>query len=185
MIAGLRQLRLLLLGLAVSNFALADTTAFINVNVVPMSSETVLPARTVLVVDGRIVTIGPVDSTVVPDDAEVVDGTDRYLVPGLTEMHGHVTSTRRADLERLFGLFLANGVTTVRGMLGRPSHLELRADLAAGRIFGPQLITSGPSFNGNSVSSPAQAESRRFFTGFIPTLMAALAAPDQRIASSS
>ncbi len=137
--------------------ALADSTAFINVNVVPMSSETVLPAQTVVVVDGRIETVGPVDSTVVPDDAVIVDGTDRFLLPGLTEMHGHVTSTRPADLQRLFGLFLANGVTTVRGMLGRPGHLRLREDLAAGRVLGPRLITSGPSFNGNSVASPAQA----------------------------
>ena len=158
MIAGWRPLQLLLLSLALPQVAVADATAFINVNVLPRSTETVLPARTVLVVDGRIDTIGPVDSTVVPDDAVVVDGTDRYLMPGLTEMHGHVTSAQRANVERLFGLFLANGVTTVRGMLGRPTHLDLRADLAAGRVLGPLLITSGPSFNGNSVSSPTQAE---------------------------
>ena len=144
-----------LLPVSVAN---ADTTAFINVNVLPMTDDTVVPARTVVVVDDRIATIGPVESTVVPDEAVLVDGTDRFLMPGLTEMHGHVTSTRPADLDRLLGLFLANGVTTVRGMLGRPSHLTLRADLAAGRVLGPRLITSGPSFNGNSVSSPAQAE---------------------------
>ncbi len=157
MIAAARRWLRIVAALLVSSSAVADSTAFINVNVVPMSSEAVLPARTVIVTDGRIETIGPVDTTVVPDDAAVVDGTDRYLLPGLTEMHAHVTGTRPPELERLFGLFLANGVTTVRGMLGRSTHLELRDALAAGRILGPRLITSGPSFNGNSVSGPAQA----------------------------
>jgi imidazolonepropionase-like amidohydrolase len=58
----------------------------------------------------------------------------------------------------LFGLFLAQGVTTVRGMLGRPSHLTLRDDLEQGRVLGPRLITSGPSLNGNSVHGPADGE---------------------------
>ncbi len=157
MIDILRRLTLVAVALTHSVAAFADSTAFINVNVIPMNSETVLPARTVIVVNGRIDAIGAVDSTVVPDEAVVVDGTDRFLLPGLTEMHANVTSTEPADVRRLFGLFLANGITTVRGMLGRPEHLGLRADLVAGRITGPRLITSGPSFNGSSVSGPAQA----------------------------
>ena len=137
--------------------AFADSTAFVNVSVLPMTAEVVLENRTVIVTDGRIAEIGPVSTTVVPDDAEVVDGTDRYLMPGLAEMHGHVTGTSRAELDRLFGLYLANGVTTVRGMLGRPAHLELRRRLEENEIIGPRLVTSGPSFNGSSVDSPRQA----------------------------
>ena len=57
-------------------------------------------------------------------------------------------------------LFVANGVTTMRGMLGRPSHLALRQQLASGEKFGPRLITSGPSLNGNSVRSPADGEEK-------------------------
>ncbi|MEQ9563542.1 MAG: amidohydrolase family protein, partial [Woeseiaceae bacterium] len=45
----------------------------------------------------------------------------------------------------------------IRGMLGQPSHLELRRQLASGEVLGPRLVTSGPSFNGNSVTGPAQA----------------------------
>ncbi len=157
--------RLLILVIAFAAVsAKAESLAFINVNVIPMTDDAVIPSQTVIVTDGRIRAVGPVADTVVPEDATLVDGTDRYLMPGLVEMHGHVTSTAAADLEPLFGLFLANGVTTVRGMLGRPSHLTLRADLAAGRRVGPRLITSSPSLNGNSVTSPAQAEAlvRRF-----------------------
>lgn len=138
--------------------AQAGSTAFVNVNVLPMTADEVLPQRTVVIEDGLITAIGAVDETVVPDDAEVVDGTDRYLMPGLAEMHGHVTGTGEDEIHSLFGLYLANGVTTVRGMLGRPAHLRLRETLSNQELPGPRLITSGPSFNGNSVSSPRQAE---------------------------
>ena len=146
----------LMTALLVAPVTLADTIAVVNVNVIPMASESVLKAQTVVIRDGIILVIGDVDLVPVPEEAELVDGTDRYLMPGLTEMHGHVTGTGKAQINRLFSLFLANGVTTVRGMLGRQSHLRLREDIAAGRVFGPRLITSGPSFNGNSVSSAAQ-----------------------------
>jgi len=132
----------------------AASTAFLNVNVVPMNSEVVVAAQTVVVTDGIIVEIGDVDLVPVPEEAEVVDGTDRFLMPGLTEMHAHVPDANSDDLGRVLTLFVANGVTTIRGMLGRPSHLLLRQQLLDGEQFGPRLITSGPSMNGRSVSGP-------------------------------
>ncbi|MDH4046896.1 MAG: amidohydrolase family protein [Gammaproteobacteria bacterium] len=136
---------------------LAGTYAIVNVNVIPMTSEAVLIARTVVVIDGRIAAIGEVEKTPIPKDAKIIDGTDRYLMPGLSEMHAHVPGATSKDLDRVLGLFVANGITLIRGMLGQPSHLELREKLAHGEVLGPRLFTSGPSFNGNSVSSPAQA----------------------------
>jgi imidazolonepropionase-like amidohydrolase len=136
----------------------AETTAFVNVNVVPMSSEIVLRNVTLIVDDGSIEAIGTVADTPVPQNARVVDGTDRYLMPGLAEMHGHVPDTMSESLERVFALFLVNGVTTVRGMLGQPSHLALRSAIAGGEVLGPRLFTSGPSFNGRSVDDPGHAE---------------------------
>ena len=133
-------------------------TAFVNVNVISMTSDAVDVSRTVIVEDGRIASIGPVDSIPVPEGAVVIDGTDRYLIPGLAEMHGHVPGANSANLERVLSLYVANGVTTVRGMLGQSSHLELRDRLARGEILGPRLVTSGPSFNGRSVSSPEDGE---------------------------
>ncbi|NCF14295.1 MAG: amidohydrolase family protein [Gammaproteobacteria bacterium] len=137
--------------------ALAAGTAFVNVNVVPMTSEAVIEQQTVLVDNGRIVAIGPVDDIQIPERASVVDGTDRYLMPGLAEMHAHVPGSNSANLGRYFSLYVANGVTTVRGMLGQPSHLALRQDLLDGKVFGPRLFTSGPSLNGRSVNGADQA----------------------------
>jgi imidazolonepropionase-like amidohydrolase len=132
-------------------------TVFVNVNVVPMSSEVILEQRTVVVENDEIIRIGHVDSVPVPKGAFVVDGTDRFLMPGLAEMHAHVTSTAPQQFDRLATLFVANGVTTIRGMLGRPEHLALRDQLADGEVFGPRLITSGPSVNGRSVNGAADA----------------------------
>lgn len=143
--------------LLVVDVANASSTAFVNVNIVPMTTETVVAGQTVVVVDGKIAAIGNVDNVPLPEEAIVVDGTDRFLIPGLAEMHAHVPDPGNAELDRVFSLFVANGVTTVRGMLGRPSHLELRQQLLDGNRFGPRLITSGPSMNGDSVSGPADA----------------------------
>jgi imidazolonepropionase-like amidohydrolase len=149
---------LLLLKVAVfASPAFADSLAFVNVNVVPMTTETILEAQSVVITEGKIVTIGDVKSTALPKDAFIVDGTDRYLMPGLAEMHAHVPGAASKDLSRVLTLFVANGVTLIRGMLGQPSHLELRNQLASGEVLGPRLVTSGPSFNGNSVTSPVQA----------------------------
>jgi len=137
--------------------SLADTTVFVNVNVVPMTSERVIAEQTVVVENGVIAAIGNVDETRIPEGAAIVDGTDRYLMPGLGEMHAHVPDTSSSNLQRYFDLFVANGVTTIRGMLGRPSHLALRQQLIDGDVFGPRLVTSGPSLNGGSVDGAADA----------------------------
>ena len=153
----LQNLMLLVIAFITASNSQADTTVFVNVNVVPMSSEVVLLQQTVVVVDGKIAQIDAVDSVPVPKASTVVDGTDRYLMPGLAEMHAHVTSTAPYQVDRLSTLFVANGITTIRGMLGQSSHLKLREQLASGEVFGPRLITSGPSLNGRSVSGAADA----------------------------
>jgi len=147
----------LVLGVVPATGVQAAATAFLNVNVVTMTDDVVVAGQTVVVEDGLIRLFGPVDSTPLPPDCTVVDGTDRYLLPGLAEMHAHIPEAASPDLERVLTLFAANGVTTVRGMLGQPSHLALRTALMEGRIFGPRLITAGPSLNGSSVNGAADA----------------------------
>lgn len=153
----MRLLLLLTLALVGAQAMASETTAFVNVNVVPMSSERVVPEQTVVVSGDRIVAIGLVDEVSIPKGANLVDGTDRYLIPGLAEMHAHVPDPDSPALGRYFSLYVANGVTTIRGMLGRPAHLQLRDDLESGKVFGPRLVTSGPSFNDRSVAGTTQA----------------------------
>jgi imidazolonepropionase-like amidohydrolase len=135
------------------------TIAFVDVSVIPMDREQVLTRHTVLVRDGQIVAVGPAGAVEVPAGAVRIDGTGRYLMPGLAEMHAHIPSPQagEAAMERTLFLYLAGGVTTIRGMLGHPAHLALRESTARGEVLGPRVFTSGPSFNGNSAPTPEVA----------------------------
>ncbi|HEX6042219.1 amidohydrolase family protein [Longimicrobium sp.] len=136
-----------------------DVTAFTDVTVIPMDSERALPRHTVLVQGDRIVAVGPSASVAVPNGARRIDGRGKYLVPGLAEMHGHVPppGAPAQYTEDVLFLYLANGITTVRGMLGADGQLDLRRRTSRGELWGPTLYLAGPSFNGNSVNSPEQA----------------------------
>ena len=63
--------------------------AFVNVNVVPMDRERILPGQTVIVRADRISKIGPADTIHIPEGALRIDGRDKYLMPGLVDMHVH------------------------------------------------------------------------------------------------
>ena len=135
------------------------TVAFVNVTVIPMDSERVLEGQTVVVRGERIVTVGPADEVEVPDDAMRIDGAGKYLLPGLAEMHGHVPRPDQPVqfTDDVLFLYVANGITTVRGMLGAPGQLDLREKANNGEIVAPTLYLAGPSFNGNSINSPEEA----------------------------
>ena len=136
--------------------------AFVNVHVLPMDSETILENQTVLIEAGRIVKVGPASSVEVPEHAERIDGDGKYLMPGLAEMHGHIPPPNQPAeyIDAVLFMYVANGITTVRGMLGHDGQLELRRKANANEIVSPTLYLAGPSFNGNSVHSPEHAEQK-------------------------
>jgi imidazolonepropionase-like amidohydrolase len=115
--------------------------AFVNVNVVPMDSERILPAQTVIVRADRISEVGPADTIHVPEGALRIDGRGKYLMPGLVDMHVHQRGEHR---KFQLTLFIANGVTTVRNMAGDESVLRFREQIEAGKLVGPTIYTTGP-----------------------------------------
>jgi imidazolonepropionase-like amidohydrolase len=130
--------------------------AFTNVNVIPMDRPGVVADQTVVVRGDRIAAIGPSDKLQVPADATRIDGRGKFLLPGMAEMHAHIPGGANAtdgDMRRTLLLFAANGITTIRGMLGEPRHLPLRDGVRAGSIIGPTIFTSGVSFSGNTAKS--------------------------------
>ncbi|SMO61625.1 amidohydrolase family protein [Gracilimonas mengyeensis] len=144
--------------------------AFTNVNVLPMHEEIILENYTVITRGDRIVEVVPSSEAKIPKSATVIDGTGQYLMPGLAEMHGHVPPTDPGPdapayfddeyVESTLFLYVSAGITTVRGMLGYPNQLELKDRVNSGELIGPNLYLAGPSFNGNTVSSPEQAAER-------------------------
>jgi hypothetical protein len=152
-----------LLACAIVTFATAasaQTVAFENVNVIPMDRERVVEEQTVIVRDGRIAQIGPTASVKPPQGATRVDGAGKYLIPGLAEMHGHLTANYLPDAAKADVLFLyvANGVTTVRAMLGNPEAVTTREAIASGKLIGPKLYVAGPAVNGKVAPTPHDAE---------------------------
>jgi hypothetical protein len=140
-----------------STVAGGQTTAFVGVSVIPMDRERVLENQTVVVRDGRIASVGPAARASIPADATRIDGRGKFLLPGLAEMHAHVPPQQGSEqvIKDIMFLYIANGVTTIRGMLGAPYQLQLRSRLASGEILGPTLYVGAPSINGNSAPDPA------------------------------
>jgi imidazolonepropionase-like amidohydrolase len=135
-------------------------TAFTNVGVVPMDSERILENQTVVVSAGRISALGSAATVAVPPEARKVDGTGKFLIPALAEMHAHIppgAEVPDATIERTLFMYAANGIGRVRGMLGHERHLAFRRRARDGEIFSPAIVTSGPSFNGNSAPTPEAA----------------------------
>jgi cytosine/adenosine deaminase-related metal-dependent hydrolase len=139
--------------------ASAAQIVFTRVNIVSMADDRVSAPQDVLIEAGRIVRIAPSGERGWAPDATVIEGQGRYLMPGIAEMHAHVPGPdQKPYAHDVLRLLVAHGVTTIRGMLGHPWHLELREQLAAGEVLGPRLFTAGPSLNGRSVPDVATAQ---------------------------
>jgi imidazolonepropionase-like amidohydrolase len=151
---------LLATGVYLSAQTPAAPIAFVGVTVVPLDSERLVPNQTVIVRGERIAEMGPVGETPVPEDAQRIDAHGKFLMPGMAEMHAHIpggASATETDMHRALMLFAANGITTIRGMLGEPRHLPLREAVARHEVIGPTIFTSGISFNGKTAHSPEAA----------------------------
>jgi hypothetical protein len=129
-----------------------------DVHVLSMENDRILDHQTIIVEDGIIRWVGDAEDAEMPLNAEVVRG-NFYVMPGLSEMHAHIPQPGQGEqvMKDALALYLSQGITTIRGMLGHPAHLDLRDQAAAGEIDSPRIFTSGPSFSGGSVDSPEQA----------------------------
>jgi imidazolonepropionase-like amidohydrolase len=133
-----------------------------GVTVIPMDRDRVIADQTVIVQDGRITAVGAAASATVPAGATRVDGRGRFLVPALAEMHAHLPGgDQTAQAERVLFMYVANGIGTIRSMLGDPGHFRLRDRASRGEIVAPSaMILSGPSFNGQTAANPQAAGAR-------------------------
>ena len=164
MIRGLRLVALPLIGMlagACGGDPLAEVDgdlAFVGVNVLPMDAERVLENQTVMIDGGRIASIDAAAGVEPAEGVEVVEAAGRYLLPGLTEMHGGLPNPRMSDedIRNLLFLYLANGVTTVRGMQGDPSQFALRSSIERGLLLGPHLYLASVSMNGRRAPTPGE-----------------------------
>ena len=135
-----------------NTFAASDPTLVIDrVSVVDVSRGSLRAEQVVVIRGPRIERVAPAREARLPRDARVLDGTGKYLVPGLWDMHVHVAGDERA-LEAM----LASGITGVRDMGGDFAKLaEVRAHIDSGRLNGPRLVCAGPMLRGPKSSTDA------------------------------
>src|SRR5271170_4570584 len=125
--------------------------AFTHVAVIDVTSGRVQPNMTVVIANGRIAQVSTKFHAKVPKDAKVVDGTGKFMIPGLWDMHVHSFFDDRAKSGRniTLPLFVANGITGVRDMGSNLDPvLQARKDIEDKRLLGPHMIVSGPMLDG-------------------------------------
>jgi imidazolonepropionase-like amidohydrolase len=112
-----------------------------DVAVIDVIGGVVKPHMTAVISGDRIATLGEAGKIATPKDALVVDGTGKFLIPGLWDMHVHLTMAEETALP----LFIAQGVTSVRDMGGDFALVKLLRDrIAAGTLTGPRVKAAGP-----------------------------------------
>jgi len=134
--------------------------AITHVNLIDATGAPVQTDMTVIVQGKQILQLGKSDSTTIPKAARVVDGRDKYLIPGLWDMHVHeIFGAWLPEDEKITPLlFVANGVTGVRDMGGDLEALKKwRARIAEGTLLGPRMIISGPMLDGPVPQFPSSA----------------------------
>src|SRR5262250_1249282 len=125
--------------------------AIVHVTIIDLTGALPAPDQTVLIEKEKIVSLGPSQSISIPSGAKVVDGTGKFLMPGLADMHVHVTGAGEPDGSRKFmlPLLVANGITTVRDMGGYlESLVPLQKEIEEGKLLGPRIVFAGPYLDG-------------------------------------
>lgn len=128
----------------VTQLSKAQNLIITNVNVIPIEGkETLLKNQTVTIKDGKIESVVPYKPEQNKEKSKpVIDGTGKYLMPGMADMHVHFPNEKDMPLEQFFKLNLAAGVTTLRSMRGEPRHLTLRDSITKKLILAPDLYIS-------------------------------------------
>ena len=114
-----------------------------NVNILSQDSKEFIANQNVTLKDGIITSIHKdrVDSN---SNIKIVDGTNKYLIPGLVDSHVHLKESKNDLL-----LYLANGVTHIREMSGSTEHLKWKRSIEQGEL-GPRIYVASEKVNSKS-----------------------------------
>jgi len=135
-----------------------------RVTVIDATGAPAQPNMTVVITGDRITALGRDGKVSVPREAQETNGTGKFLIPGLWDMHVHWSDPAAA---KYLELFTAGGVTGVRQMWGFPVHFQWRKDIAAGTVRGPRMVLAGAIVDGpkpvwkGSIEAKTEAEGRQ------------------------
>lgn len=117
-----------------------------HVTLIDATGARPIPDATVVIVGDRIKEIGASQSVKAPKEAQRLDASGKFLIPGLWDMHAHIS------YKEFLALFIANGVTGVREMGGNPEEFvqlkEWRKQISNGTLTGPHIFAAGVIVDG-------------------------------------
>ena len=119
----------------------APPLAIRDVTVIDGRGGPALAGMTVLIRNGRIDAVGPATDVEIPAGTQVVEGAGAFLIPGLWDLHTHLSKMRSPALPQL----VASGVLSVRDAGGDMPELQRwKAEIRAGARSGPRILMAGP-----------------------------------------
>ncbi len=132
----------------------ADSILIENTNIIDTAELELRLNVDILIRDSRIQFVRETGQMNVPNDAMIVDGSSKFVIPGLWDMHTHWTN----ENETYLGVFIANGVTGVRQMFGDDIHYNWRTRQFNEDFIGPKTLIGTPLFDGVPKWSPLATE---------------------------
>jgi imidazolonepropionase-like amidohydrolase len=122
----------------------AKAIVLTNITIIDGTGAPVQPDMSVALQGEKIFVIGKNGRVDFPTNAQVIDGTGKFLIPGLWDMHVHLSYTKSSALPAL----VANGVTGVRDLGGMLREVdEWRVKIESGALIGPRIVRAGPVLN--------------------------------------
>ncbi len=133
--------------------------ALTHVNIIDMTSARPKLDMTLIIVGNRIAAIGKTRKVRVPKNAQVINATSRYLIPGLWDMHAHLGDE---DFDKNFHLrlFIANGITGIRIMEGAPEYHLWRKEAESGTLLAPRMVIASRVIGFGDLSNISEAQAR-------------------------
>nr|MBA4184141.1 amidohydrolase family protein [Acidobacteriota bacterium] len=126
-------------------FAQPKQIVFTNVTVIDATGAPAKPGMTVVISGGRIAALGKTGKVRVPKNAQTIDATGKFLIPGLWDMHAHLSYAG----ETAFPALVASGITGVRDMGGDLNQIDgWRREVANGMRLGPYIVRAGSFVDG-------------------------------------
>ncbi|MFC2123200.1 amidohydrolase family protein [Bacteroidota bacterium] len=113
-----------------------------DVTIIDGTGRSPLPSSCIIIEEGRIIHIGKTGGSDYPENAQLLNLSNKYVIPGLIEMHAHMYG--KQYFEEVCQTLLSFGITTIRNPAGQAEDcVELRNLLASGKIRGPRMFTAG------------------------------------------
>jgi imidazolonepropionase-like amidohydrolase len=139
---------LLQVAVVVPTPATSGSLVFTHATVIDVRTGHILRDQTIVISGDRITALSP--QAAIPANAEVVNATGKFVIPGLWDMHAHALWSTD-QIKRMFDMFLANGITSVRDM-GSPlpvsETLSWRTKVENGTVLGPRIFAAGKLVDG-------------------------------------